>query len=203
MDGDNKKEDTSEATEQQPETNWQFKDDGAKEVSENSDETSEDVAEPEDEDTRPYSWTESEYIYHEKKSNWYVALIAVTVILAVIVYIIMHDLLSPFIIVIIAIIFGVAAGRQPRVFEYTVDKNGIKVGQAFRPYKDFKSFTVIDEGPLSEVVFIPLKRFTPPLTIYFGDEQADSVLNVLDAHLPLDQSVGNDVVDRFVRKIRF
>jgi hypothetical protein len=149
------------------------------------------------------SWVAVEFIDHEKSILWYLALVAVTVGLALIVLIFSHDKVSTTLIIIIGIIFGITAGRKPRSLQYLLDGKGITINRAFRPYADFKSFAVIEEGALSSIVFMPLKRFTLPLSLYVSAEETDQVVWKLSDYLPNDQTHGHDGIDRFLQRIHF
>ncbi len=49
---------------------------------------------------------------------------------------------------------------------------------------------------------MPLKRFMPPITLYYPPDQEDAVINALAAYLPHEDRT-HDPVDRLMRKIRF
>jgi hypothetical protein len=149
------------------------------------------------------SWTAAEFVHHEKTPLWYLALIACTIVLAAAVLLISHDKVSTALIVIIGIIFGITAGRQPRSLQYLLDAKGITINRAFRPYSDFKSFAIIQEAEATGIVFFPLGRFTLPLSVYVGLNETDEVVTKLTDYLPNDQTHGHDALDRFVQRIHF
>jgi hypothetical protein len=198
----------------QPETgNWQFKPGDADPQTPQAQATAEQnvapvpvqqaIAVPLPEEHPEVSWTASEFIAHEKSPLWYLALIGATVGLAAIVVLITHDKVSTVVIVIVGIIFGITAGRQPRSLQYLLDKHGITVNRAFRPYGDFKSFALVKEGTVNSIIFMPLKRFTLPLSVYVGSDETNDVVTKLSDYLPLDQNHGHDAIDRFIQRIRF
>lgn len=149
------------------------------------------------------SWNALEFIAHDKSPLWYLALIVVTVGLALLVFLLSHDKVSTTLIIIIGIIFGVSAGRKPRTLQYMLDSKGITINRAFRPYSDFKSFAVAEEGTLSSIIFMPLQRFTLPLSLSVAPEDIDEVVTKLSDYLPNDQTHGHDAFDRFVQRIHF
>lgn len=149
------------------------------------------------------SWSALEFIAHKKSLLWYLALIVVTIGLASLVLLLSHDKVSTVLIGIIGIIFGATAGRQPRTLQYLLDSKGITINRAFRRYSEFKSFAVVEDDNLSTVIFMPLKRFTLPLSISIGADEMDEVVEKLSDYLPNDQSHGHDAVDHFVQRIHF
>jgi hypothetical protein len=149
------------------------------------------------------TWTASEFIAHEKSSLWYLVLVVSTVALALLVFVLSRDKISATVIVVVGIIFGVTAGRQPRSLQYLLDTRGITINRAFRPYSDFKSFALVQEGAVNSIIFMPLRRFTLPLSLYMGPEETNSIVEKLSNYLPLDQNHGHDAIDRFVQRIRF
>lgn len=158
--------------------------------------------EPAVEDVDEVSWTASEFIAHHKTSSWYLTLGVSAAIVAAIVLLLTKDVFSTVIVVIAAILFGVAASRQPRELEYAVGSHALIIGNKQYPYRDFRSFSVVDEGAFSSIIFMPLKRFAPPISIYYhpGDEQY--IVEALADHLPMDTHKP-DMTEALMRRIRF
>lgn len=148
------------------------------------------------------SWTASEFVAHQKSFGWYAMLALAGAALAAIVYLLTSDAITAAIIVIVALIFGFAAGRKPRVLPYQVDERGLTIDKKYFPYSEFKSFSVIQEGAFSSIMFLPLKRFMPPITIYYEPTDEDQIAYVLSQHLPMEDRK-HDAIDRLVSRIRF
>lgn len=148
------------------------------------------------------SWTASEYIAHNKGTAWFAMLGAVLFVLVGVVYLVTKDLVAPIGVALAGLTFGIFAARTPRVLEYAISPQGIKMGQRFYPYADFKSFAIVDEGPLPAILLLPLKRFLPPITVFYDQKEEDTILETLGNYLP-HQEQQPDVVDRLMRRIRF
>lgn len=148
------------------------------------------------------TWTASEYIDHSRGSGWYLALIAGTIALAALVYFITKDYFATGVIAVMGVIVGVFSRQKPKQVAYELSSSGLKAGEKTYPLSLFKSFALIREGALSSVNLIPIKRFMPPLSIYFapGDEQ--KIVDLLGSHLPLEES-GLDAIERLARRLRF
>jgi hypothetical protein len=181
-------------TQQQPTSNWQFHAEGAQVASPTQ------SAQPAA--IGPIEWTASEYISHSKSPSWYLALIGGAVVFGAIIYLLTKDIISVVSIAVVALVFGIAASRKPRVLHYSIDAHGIKAGQKYFPLGSFKSFSVIQEGPVNSIYLLPLKRLMPALTMYYPPEEEKKILDALSSFLP-EERRQQDTVDRLMRKIRF
>jgi hypothetical protein len=176
---------------QQPKTSWEFHN--------NAEETSPATANP---TVKSVEWSASEFIAHAKSSGWYLLLALSTTLLAVLAYFLNRDYFSSIMIILIAIIFGVLAGRKPRELAYAVDDKGIKVGEKSYQYKDFRSFAIIQEDGIESIWFMPLKRFAPILSIYFEPQDGKKIVDILSRALPVENHK-LDPIDRLMHKVRF
>lgn len=149
------------------------------------------------------NWTASEYIAHHKSVGWYVLLGAVTLVVAVIVYFVTgRDIVAAIAIAAAGGVFGIYAARKPQVQEYAITSAGISIGQKTYPFSDLKSFAIVDEGALSNITFIPLKRFMPAISIYYDPADEEAIVATLSAYLPVEQR-RHDPIDRLMQRIRF
>lgn len=148
------------------------------------------------------SWTASEFIAHQKSPVWYMLLFLAGAAIATLSYFLTKDWVSTGSIAIIAVIFAVYAGHKPRVLEYRLDRDGLTIGGKLYAYGEFHSFAVMDEGAIPSIVFMPLKRFMPTLTIYYDPKDEDTIVSILAERLPLEQRK-RDAIDSVLHKIRF
>ena len=148
------------------------------------------------------TWTASEFIARHKGVEWYLILFGATALLAVAIYFLSKDFITVGAIVVAIVLFGVAAGRKPRVLTYQLNDKGLKIGQKFYPYSMFKSFSVIDEEAFSSVMLLPLKRFMPPISVYYEPKDEERILTLLSTHLPVEHRQV-DMMDHLMRRIRF
>ena len=175
-----------------PVTNWQF--------NASNEAQSAEVPLP-DQTVEQVSWSASEYIAHSKGLSWFVILGLGLFVFIAVVFAVTHDIFASLMIGVAGATFGVFAARPPRVLEYSVDNHGINIGQKFYSYGDFKSFALVDEGPPA-IMLLPLKRFLPPITVFYEANQEDKILDVLADFLPHEEKQP-DVVDRLMSRIRF
>lgn len=147
-------------------------------------------------------WTASEYISHGKSNIWYVQLGLATAAATALAFLITRDVVVAITLILVGVIFGVAAGRKPRVLNYAVDNRGITISQNAYPYALFKSFSVIQEGSIRSIFLMPIKRFNPPLSLYYPPEEEQQIVETIGNHLP-QEAREQDAIDRLMHKIRF
>jgi hypothetical protein len=148
------------------------------------------------------TWTASEFIAHAKSFGWYFVLAVVAVAVAAAIYLVTRDMISSGVIIVAALFLGFYAGHKPREMQYRLDASGLNVGEKYFSYNQFRSFAVLPEGAFSSIVFMPLKRFAVPTTIYYPPEEEDRIVGMIGGSLPLEQH-GHDAVDRLMHRIHF
>jgi hypothetical protein len=152
--------------------------------------------------TQTVTWTASEFIAHAKSIGWYTSLVIAAIAIAAVVLFITKDVVSVGVVIIGAILLGIYGGHQPRQLEYQLNANGLNIGQKHLGYNQFRSFSVIPEDAFDSIVFMPLKRFAVPTTIYFAPEDKDKIVSMLADRLPFEER-GHDAIDRLMQRIRF
>lgn len=148
------------------------------------------------------AWKAAEFIAHPKTAKWYAGLAGVTVAVTVLAFLLTRDIMTVIVILICAVLFGYMAARKPRVLAYGLSDTGIYVGNKYYPYKDFNAFSIVDEGEISSIDFMPLKRFAPMLSIYCDPSYEDGVMNILTQHLPFKLHQ-RTAIDGLMHRIRF
>lgn len=157
---------------------------------------------PDPDDDSQVSWTASEFIAHQKGFEWYLGLGLGAILLAALVYIFTRDYVSSGMIVIVALAFGIFAVKKPRVLQYTLDDDGMTIGQKHYAFSMFKSFSVIDDGAAHALLLMPMQRFMPSISVYYAPDDEEKILTKIADFLPFEEH-SQDVVDRVMRRIRF
>lgn len=148
------------------------------------------------------TWTASEFVSHDKSSEWYTLLTLGTLAAAGLMYVINRDLISVIVVLVAGLVFGVYGSHKPRQLQYRVDRHGVTMGGRMYEYNEFQSFSVIPEGAFSSLLFMPLKRFAVPISIYYAPQDEDKILEIVSSRLPYEQR-RRDAVDSLMRKVRF
>lgn len=152
--------------------------------------------------TEKVAWTAAEFIAHDKSPVWYLALATAGVVASGLVYLITKDKITTVVIAFALLAFGLFAARKPKNQTYALDLSGLHIGQRIYSFTSFKSFAVTEEDQAASLVFMPLKRFMPPLTIHLTPEVEDQAVDFLSQVLPIDQH-HRDAVDSLMKRIRF
>lgn len=151
----------------------------------------------------PVEWTASEYVAHHKNASWYIAFAAITLVATVGVYFITQgDIVATLVIAVVAVLFAIAAARPPRVRKYQVGDKGVMIDNKPYPFMMFKSFSLMEEGAINSISLWSMKRFMPPLSLYYPPEQEELILSLLSLHLPFEERA-SDPIDRLMRKLHF
>lgn len=160
------------------------------------------VPQPQTSPETEVTWTASEFIARHKGVSWYLMLALVAIVASVLIYLLSKDFITVGAVVGAIILFGIAAARKPRVLTYHMNEGGLTIGQKFYPYAIFKSFSVMEEDAFSSITLLPLRRFMPPLSIYYEPNDEERIVAILAHYLPMENRPA-DAVDRLMKHIRF
>ena len=148
------------------------------------------------------SWSASEYIGHEKSVRWYAVYLLGLLGISAGVYLFTRDVVSTAIVLVALTGLLFLSLRKPRIQDFSVDEGALSVGSKVYYLHDFKSFSLLDDGSMVEVTFLPLKRFMPPISVYVQPDKADMLAEYLADYIPHEQRK-TDSVDTLLRRIRF
>jgi hypothetical protein len=123
-------------------------------------------------------------------------------VIALAVYLVSKDFVSVGVVVTAALILAVYGSHKPRQLEYRLDQHGLGIGLKSYSWEEFRCFSVVPEGAFSSIIFMPLKRFSPPISIYYAPEDEEKIIDMLSDRLPFEEG-RRDAVDNLMRRIRF
>lgn len=150
---------------------------------------------------RPVHWQADEYISHERNGLWFAVFGLVVALMITLAVVLMRSWTFAALILVMAVALVIYATRPPRRLSYTLDSDGLRVGDRVYRLTDFKSFGVIQDSGHFSILLVPVKRFRPGVTVYFPQEAGEQIVDFLGAQLPMDQ-FKLDVIDRLLRKLR-
>lgn len=148
------------------------------------------------------NWSASEFMSHEKSANWFVIVAVVGLVIAILAYVATKAILPTLTAIVGTIMFSVYGARDPRELEYQIDKTGLTIGPKHFSYDHFRSFSIIKEGALRSIDFMPLKRFSPMISVYFHPDDEHIIAEILGNYLPHEDRE-QDMVERLMHHIRF
>jgi len=150
----------------------------------------------------PIRWSANEFIYREKSSSWFVAFIVVVVALILSDIFLLKSYTFSILVLVMAAAVVVFSRRPPRVIDYALSGNhGLYIGEKLYHFNDFKAFGVIQDDGYNSIMLIPIKRFSPGVSVYFPQEVGEQIVDIFGARLPM-QNVKLDALDIIVKKLR-
>ena len=148
------------------------------------------------------TWTASEFVAHEKNASWYGLLVAAGLVTAGADYLVTKDMVSTAVVLVAVAALAVLSSHKPRIKQYVLTVTGVQIGAKSYFFQDFKNFSIAEDGNAASIIFTPLKRFMPALTMYVTPDMEDQVIDFLSTILPFEQHKP-DAVDALMRRIRF
>jgi len=152
----------------------------------------------------PVHWSASEYIHQEKNGLWFVIFGIVVISFVAIDILLIKSFFYSFSILILIMAFAIImySRRPPRIIDYTLSGDqGLYVGERLYHFSEFKSFGLIKDQGEHSIMMIPVKRFSPGLTVYFPEESGEKIVDIFGARLPM-QDLKLDAIDIIVRTLR-
>lgn len=147
-------------------------------------------------------WTAREYVHLEKGIGWFVLFAVVVLGLIAVDVFFLKSWTFSVLVVVMAVAVIVYIRRPPRDIQYTLSGNqGLYVGEKLHHLTDFKAFGLIDDDGHHSIMLIPVKRFSPGVSVYFPEEAGEQIVDILGARLPMEE-LKLDVIDVLVRKLR-
>jgi hypothetical protein len=166
-----------------------------------SDKTDVPIGIREDGDEEVIHWTASEYIHVKKGPGWYVGFVFITLVLIAIDVLFLRTYTLSLLVVVMAIAVVIYSRRPPAELHYVLSgRQGLYIGEQLYTFSHFKAFGVIKDGDHHFIKFIPMKRLSPGLSIYFPEEVGEQIVDILGARLPME-NLKLDTIDIVVRRI--
>lgn len=150
----------------------------------------------------PIHWSANEYIYREKNQLWFIIFAIVILVFITGDVFFLKSYTFSALVVVMAISIIIYSRRPPRVIDYALSNDhGLYVGEKLYHFSEFKAFGVIQEDGYSSIMLIPIKRFSPGVSVYFPQEVGEKIVDVFGARLPME-ATKLDFMDIIVRKLR-
>ncbi len=146
------------------------------------------------------SWQAEEYIVRDHNTWWYIGLFAVGGILCT--FSVWQKWWTFLALVVLSIIAILTSNlRPPRKIHYSLDDKGLKEGDKFHPYEEFKAFGILKENSHFSAILIPKKRFALSVKVYFPEGSGEAIVDALGNRLSM-QEVKLDFLDKIVNFLR-
>ncbi len=132
-----------------------------------------------------FEWEGIEYEREEKSTDWYWAL-GIVATAAAIASVLFGNYLLALLVVVAAVAIALHAAKEGPVHRFALTEEGLLVGNDLHPYKDMRSFCVLEdiEGELPPVLSVKTHSIlTPHLMVSLAGVDAESVYNYLFARV--------------------
>ena len=153
-------------------------------------------------DSEPVHWSANETIDAEKGGLWFVALIVIALILiAGDIFWLKEFTFSILVVVMVAVII-LYSRRPARLIDYTLSgEQGLYIGEKLYHFSEFKGFGLIQDQGQHSILLVPVKRFSPGVSVYFPEESGEKIVDIFGTRLPM-RDMKLDFIDTIVRKLR-
>ncbi|MFY9228255.1 MAG: hypothetical protein WAO28_02925 [Candidatus Microsaccharimonas sp.] len=151
---------------------------------------------------RTITWTAKEYIHSDRSPTWFVIFAIIIISLIAVDIFLLKSYTFSGLVIVMTVALIIYTRRPPRTLTYGLSSNqGLYVGEKLYHFDDFKAFGVIKDGPHHSIMLIPIKRFSPGVSVYFPDESGEEIVDILGQQLPMED-LKLDIIDIVVRKLR-
>ena len=149
-----------------------------------------------------FEWQGPEFIYTPKNPKWYLYLVAVLIVLIIFFRFVYKDIVTPILIIILGLIFAYYSIKKPNQIAFKIDEHGITTGDKSYFYSDLKSYSETELEHYFCINFLPNKRFSTFIPVYFDKKDHSKIREILENKLPIN-SRKDDLIERFFRYIGF
>lgn len=150
---------------------------------------------------QPFSWHAPEGLRPQRGTMWYIVFGIVTIGLMAASILLMKSWTFAILIPVMATTLLLLSTRAPQTINYSISPKGIYVADMLHDFSEFRAFGIMEEQGYFSAVLLPVKRFSPGLTLYFTETEGEMVVDMLGARLPM-QAVAPDALEKIIRLIR-
>jgi len=151
--------------------------------------------------TEPFSWQATEGVSAARGGIWYIAFAIVVIGLMSLAIFAFKSVTFAVLLLVMAVAVIVLSNKPPRIINYAISPKGVYVIDKLHDFSEFRAFGVSQETGYHSIILLPVKRFSPGLTLYFNEQDGERIVDLLGARLPL-QEVKPDSLEKFIRLIK-
>ena len=147
-------------------------------------------------------WEAPEYEAQEKSPGWYFVLSALAIILIALSFYAGNPLFA-FFILIATIILASFSKREPEIFKFKINKEGVAIGEeVFHYYDSLDGFGVLEHShKLDEVVIHKKRLLTPFIKLPIDSRTLPRAKRILKKHLP-EKEYQDSLIDVISERLR-
>ena len=134
--------------------------------------------------------------------GWYLGFLFIMIAVSTGAYFLLKDVMTAGVIAFCGILIVVFGLKKPREINYSLTQDEIKINQKTYSIHDYKFFYVNKREAGGTAQLVPLKRFSPAISLNYSIKDENLVLGALSNTLPLQQQ-DTDVFDKMMHFIGF
>lgn len=149
----------------------------------------------------PVTWEAPEIIRAQRGIVWYIVAGVATLVMIVLSVLVFNNWTFAVLLPIMAAAVLTLSIKPPENINYAISPKGVYVADKLYDFSEFRAFGIIKEKEFHSAVLLPVKRFSPGLTIYFPEEKGEKIVDMLGARLPI-QEIKLDALEKLIRLIK-
>lgn len=151
--------------------------------------------------TEPIAWNAPEGVRVQRGAVWYVLFAIVLAGLMALAILVFQNWTFAILLPIMAVALFVLSNKNPQIINYAISPKGIYIADTLHDFSEFRAFGLLHENDQHSILLLPVKRFSPGLTIYFSEAEGEKIVDMLGARLPM-QEIKPDALEKFIRLIK-
>ena len=151
--------------------------------------------------TEPIAWNAPEGVRIQRGAVWYVLFAIVLAGLMALAILVFQNWTFAILLPIMAVALFVLSNKNPQTINYAISPKGIYIADTLHDFSEFRAFGLLHENDQHSILLLPVKRFSPGLTIYFSEAEGETIVDMLGARLPM-QEIKPDALEKFIRLIK-
>lgn len=151
--------------------------------------------------TEPIAWNAPEGVRVQRGAVWYVIFAIVLAGLMALAILVFQNWTFAILLPIMAVALFVLSNNNPQTINYAISPKGIYIADTLHDFSEFRAFGLLHENDQHSILLLPVKRFSPGLTIYFSEAEGEKIVDMLGARLPM-QEIKPDALEKFIRLIK-
>ncbi len=149
----------------------------------------------------PIAWTAPEGIKVHRELWWYVAFGVVLIGLMALAILVFKSPTFAILLPIMTVALFLLSEKTPQNINYAISPKGVYVGDKLYDFSEFRAFGITRENNQHSAILLPVKRFSPGLTLYFSEKEGEKIVDMLGARLPM-QEIKPDALEKLIRMIK-
>lgn len=163
--------------------------------------TRQDTAQPITDLSQPIAWQAPEGVQIRRTTGWYVAVGLVVLALMALAIFVFNSWTFAILLPIMAVALILLRSKPSVMVNYAISPKGVYVADRLYDFSEFRAFGLSQDGDQHSAILLPVKRFSPALTIYFSEAEGEAIVDMLGARLPM-QEIAPDALEKLIRIIR-